>query len=109
VESTGNIHDVLEGLEFMTALEEELQAFILDIDQALLVKVRERRKKEGFHAVTAPGLKPLIGDHEATLAEDDIPAPTIESKGVDKGAVAVEQKGASALGRKQPSGNLAQA
>jgi hypothetical protein len=59
--------------------------------------------------VTAPGLEPLIGNHEATLAEDDIPAPAVESKRVDKGAVAVEQKGAGALGRKQPSRNLAQA
>jgi hypothetical protein len=105
VESTSDIDNMLVRLKLMAAFEEEFQAFILDVDQALLIKVRERRKQEGLHAVTAPGLEPLVSNDESALAEHDIPAPTVESKGVDQRAIAVEEERAGALRGKKLSGN----
>jgi hypothetical protein len=108
VELTGDINDMIECLEFVTAFEEEFKAFILDIDQTLLIKTREGGEQEGFHAVATPGLEPFIGDDEAALSEDDIPTPAVEGEGVDQGSVAVEEQSTSALGRHEIDGDLAE-
>jgi hypothetical protein len=98
---------MLKGLKLMTALEEQLEPFVLDVDQALLIEGRERSEQEGFHAVTAPGFEPLVSDGESALAEHDIPATSVEGEGVDQGAVAIEEQCMHALGRQEVRWNLA--
>jgi hypothetical protein len=107
VEVARDLNNMLKSFKLMAALEEELKPFILDIDQALLIEGRERSEEEGFHAVTAPGLEPLIGDDKTALAEHDIPATSVPRKGVDQGAVAIEEQCMHALGRQEVRWNLA--